>query len=112
MAARKLMEAKAPLARVVATLAGGCGPDYDFDRYSRWVLKGDRFQFKRPGSRHLAPMGAALRAFDEIVKTEVERRAEAAKIDPARAAARLRYEIAAKLAEPLRAAQVLARISP
>lgn len=60
VAANRLLEEDAPMAQVVAALATGWGADKDVDLYYAWALDEDRYQFRRPGGRHLGQYPAVF----------------------------------------------------
>jgi len=76
VAARTALDAQAPLAEVVRALAPGWGPDRDLDLYYRWVLATDRYQFRRPSSRHLSQYPTVFAAVAERLRADVQARDE------------------------------------
>ncbi|MBT3380275.1 MAG: DUF4838 domain-containing protein [Lentisphaerae bacterium] len=57
--ANELLDSNAPIEAVIASLRAAARPDADLDLYYQWVLKGDRYQVRRPTDTIFAPMAKA-----------------------------------------------------
>lgn len=107
VAARRALDAQAPLAEVIRALAPGWGADRDVDLYCRWVLSADRYQFRRPGSRHLSQYPSVFAAVAGRLVTEAQARAQAAGVGVEAARRELVQELRAALADDERALSLL-----
>jgi len=69
--ANELLDQNAPIDKTIAALRPAAGPDADVDLYYRWVLKGDRYQVRRPTDTIFAPMAKAQARLAGVMSQQI-----------------------------------------